>query len=248
MKPQLELRNIGKRYGRIVALNHVNLKFTPGVYALLGPNGAGKSTMMKIITKTIEPDSGNIFYCGQAVQSLGEDYRAVLGYMPQQQGIYEGFKAKRFLSYMAALKGIPKNKAEKELERVLRMVHLSKNADQKLGTFSGGMKQRVLIAQAILGNPEILIFDEPTAGLDPKERIHVRNMIAQIAEKKIVLIATHIVSDIENIAKEIIIMKKGKVLGCRMPEEWPEDLPGDALTPEDLYMSIFREEGDVDEL
>lgn len=244
MKPQLQLQNIVKKYGEVTALNHVNLTFTPGVYALLGPNGAGKSTLMKIITETIEPEEGNVFYCGNEIQKMGESYRALLGYMPQQQGIYESFSAARFLSYMSALKGISPNVAKKEIEKVLKMVHLSENAEQKLGTFSGGMKQRILIAQAILGNPRILIFDEPTAGLDPKERVHIRKMISKIAEDKIVLIATHIVSDIENIAKEIVIMKKGEILGCRTQLEWLEQMQENSPTLEDLYMSIFREEGD----
>lgn len=244
MEPKLELQNVGKSYGNITALRNVNLTFTPGVYALLGPNGAGKSTMMKIITETIEPDRGRVLYCGNEIGKMGEDYRAVIGYMPQQQGIYESFTAKRFLCYMAALKGIPQKRAEREIEKALGMVHLSENAEQRLGTFSGGMKQRILIAQAILGNPKILIFDEPTAGLDPKERVRVRKMISKIAEDKIVIIATHIVSDVERIAKELVIMKKGKVLGSRSTAGWLVYMPGHLATLEELYMAIFREEGE----
>lgn len=220
MKPCLEIQKVEKVYGEIKALQSINLTLTPGIYGLLGPNGAGKSTLMKIITETIEADTGNLLYCGNEIKKMGNAYRSLLGYMPQQQGIYENFTARRFLHYMAALKEIPKEDAKKEIENVLICVGLEDVAEQKLGTFSGGMKQRILIAQAILGNPEILILDEPTAGLDPKERIRIRNMISQIAKDKIVLIATHVVSDVEFIAKEIIILKNGNVLGCMNQAQW----------------------------
>lgn len=226
MIPKLELKNVTKQYGKLVALNGVDLEFTPGIYGLLGPNGAGKSTLMKIITETIRQTSGSVFFCGKEIEKWKSDYRSVLGYMPQQQGIYESFTARRFLTYMAMLKGIDKGNIPSEVERVLELVHLENVAEQKLGTFSGGMKQRILIAQAVIGNPRILILDEPTAGLDPKERIRIRNMISKIAMDKIVIIATHVVSDIEFIAKNIVLMKKGQVLGCKPPAKWLEELQG----------------------
>ncbi len=226
MIPKLELIEVTKRYGKIRALDHVSLTFVPGVYGLLGPNGAGKSTLMKIITDSIRASSGEVLFCEREIRQWKRLYRAALGYMPQQQGIYEEFTARRFLTYMALLKDIPKPEIEKEIERVLELVHLSQVADQKLGTFSGGMKQRILIAQAVLGDPKILILDEPTAGLDPKERIRIRNMISRIAMNRIVIIATHVVSDIEFIAKKIVLMKKGEVLGCQPPAKWLEELQG----------------------
>lgn len=234
---ELCLENLTKRYGNFTALREVNLRFTPGIYGLLGPNGAGKSTMMKLITDTLLPDEGKILYCGKDIRRLKETYRETLGYMPQQQGMYESFTAGRFLTYMAALKGIEKKEIKGEVERVLKLVNLEQSAGKKLGGFSGGMKQRVLIAQAILGNPKILILDEPTAGLDPKERIRIRNLISKIAMEKIVLIATHVVSDIEFIAKEIVMLKKGEILGMESPGQWLKRLNGK------VYEVVVEESG-----
>lgn len=223
---ELCLENVTKRYGSFTALQKVDLHFTTGIYGLLGPNGAGKSTMMKLITDTLLPDEGKILCCGEDIRNMKESYREKLGYMPQQQGIYESFTAGRFLTYMAALKGIEKKQIKDEVQRVLKLVNLEDAAGKRLGGFSGGMKQRVLIAQAILGNPGILVLDEPTAGLDPKERIRIRNLISRIAMEKIVLIATHVVSDIEFIAKEIVMLKNGEVLGMKSPGEWLKSLDG----------------------
>jgi ABC-type multidrug transport system ATPase subunit len=178
----------------------------------LGPNGAGKSTLMNIIVDNLNADSGEILYDGQNTLSLGKNFRNILGYMPQQQGIYKNFTARRFLWYMAALKGLKKNAAKKRIEYILSLVNLQDNCDKNLGAYSGGMKQRILIAQALLNDPEVLLLDEPTAGLDPMERIRVKNFISEIAINKIVIIATHIVSDIEYISKEILMMKKGKLI------------------------------------
>ncbi len=191
----LEIQNLTKSYGKHMALNQVSLSLTPGVYALLGPNGAGKSTLMNLIAGNIRQDYGKICYDGKTTEALGREFRRILGFMPQQQGLYENFTAYRFLSYMASLKGMSRAKAAKEIEWALEMVHLADNRNQRLGAFSGGMKQRVLMAQAIMNDPEILILDEPTAGLDPKERIRIRNIISEIAMDKIVIFATHVVSD-----------------------------------------------------
>lgn len=215
---ELALNCISKTYkkGSVKALDNFSVTLTPGVYGLLGPNGAGKSTLMNIITDNLNADGGEVVYGGENIKKLG--------YMPQQQGLYDDFTLNRFLWYMAALKGLKKKEAKEKITQLLETVNLTDAAHKKLGSFSGGMKQRALIAQALLNNPEILILDEPTAGLDPKERIRIRNFISEIAEDKIVLISTHVVSDIEFIAKEIILLKKGQLISHDSPNKLTKEL------------------------
>lgn len=206
-----------------------------------GPNGAGKSTLMNIITDNLKADSGKILWNGEEYQNLGAKYREILGYMPQQQGLYNGFTAKRFLNYIAVLKDIPKEKIEGQIQAAIKSVNLQEELNKKIGMYSGGMKQRLLIASAIIGNPKLLIFDEPTAGLDPKERVRVKRLMQNLANDKIVIIATHIVPDIENIAREIIILKNGSLKEKNTPQKLIKKYaPNREL--EDVYMNIFESE------
>ena len=209
---ELKLEHISKSYGKNKALSDFSMTFTPGIYALLGPNGSGKSTLMNIITDNLKADAGEIFFDDENVKKMGVCFREKIGFMPQYPSLYPNFTASEFLFYMATLKDIPKKQMKTAVEEVLSAVELSDVAGQKISSFSGGMKQRLSLAQATLGEPEIIILDEPTAGLDPKQRISVRNYISSIALKKIVIIATHVVSDIEFIAKDAIILKKGIVI------------------------------------
>lgn len=209
---ELELCGITKRYKSKLALDGVSLALTPGIYGLLGPNGAGKSTLMNIVADVILATEGTVRYNGAVIQTLGAAYRKKLGYLPQTTGYYKNFTAGRFLHYMAALKGLGGKESIEEAKRVLNLVNLPEQSGKKIGSFSGGMMQRLGIANALLGNPEILILDEPTAGLDPKERIRFRNIISELSENRIVILATHIVSDVEYIAKEIIMLKEGRII------------------------------------
>lgn len=216
---QLEIKNIHKNYGKVQALKGVSMELNAGVYGLLGPNGAGKSTLIQIITGNLSASDGEICYDGKNIKKSEKNYKRLLGYVPQSQGIYDSFTAKQFLEYMAILKDVDKKNIPKQINSILEVVSLTEVKDRKLGGFSGGMRQRILIGQALLGNPEIVILDEPTAGLDPKERIRIRNFISKIAENKIVLIATHVVSDVESIAKEIILLGNGVIAGKGTSEE-----------------------------
>ena len=235
----LEIRNLSKSYGKKVVLNNINLKFDNGLYGLLGPNGAGKSTLMNIITDNLKADNGEILWNGIDYQTLGVKYREILGYMPQQQGLYNGFTGKRFLNYIAVLKDIPKKEILLQIEESAKKVNLQNELDKKINMYSGGMKQRLLIASCILGNPKLIIFDEPTAGLDPKERVRVKKLMQELSSKSIVIIATHIVPDIENIAKEIVILKEGVLIEKNTPEKLIEKYaPNGDL--EDVYMNIFE--------
>lgn len=216
---ELSLDRLTKHYGSKIAVDQVSAVLEPGVYGLLGANGAGKTTLMRMLCAILESTSGEVLFNGKEVVSMGADYRNVLGYLPQNFGYYPCYTATEFLMYISALKGIPKKAARKRAGELLEEVGLSHVADKKVKTFSGGMKQRVGIAQALLNNPDILILDEPTAGLDPKERVRFRNLLSDYAGDKIVILSTHIVSDIEAIADEVLLMKNGRfVLQGTVPE------------------------------
>lgn len=239
----LKIVGLNKSYGKNHALDNFNYEFKEGIYGLLGPNGAGKSTLMNIITDNLSADTGEITLDGDDAKRLGKEYRKILGYMPQQQGLYSNFTLLRFLYYMAALKGIPKSHANEQIEQLISLVNLNEHRLKRLGSFSGGMKQRALIAQAMLGNPKILILDEPTAGLDPKERIRIRNLIAEIAFDKIVIIATHVVSDIQFIAKEVLLLKKGRIVSSDSPHKLCkriDDMVFEINTSQDELETISR--------
>lgn len=215
----LEVRSLSKNYGKVQALKNVSFKIDTGVYGLLGPNGAGKSTMIRIITGSMRASSGEVLYNGRRIRENEKAYKKILGYVPQRQGMYDSFTAARFLEYMAVLKELKRKEIPEEVERVLKIVGLQENALRRLGGFSGGMKQRVLIAQALLGDPRIIILDEPTAGLDPKERIKIRNFISRIGENRTILLATHVVSDVESIAREILLLGDGVLKEKGTPRE-----------------------------
>jgi ABC-2 type transport system ATP-binding protein len=209
---ELTLNNLTRKYGEKIAVDDFSAKFTPKVYGLLGANGAGKTTLMRLICDILKPTNGSITLDGVGISSLDESYREKLGYDPQHFGYYPDFTAESYMMYIAALKGISGAAARNEAKRLIEKVGLSDVAKRKIKTFSGGMQKRLGIAQAMLGNPAILILDEPTAGLDPKERVHFRNLISSFAQGKIVILSTHIVSDVEYIATEIMMMKQGRLI------------------------------------
>ncbi|MCM1266331.1 MAG: ABC transporter ATP-binding protein [Bacteroidales bacterium] len=208
---ELSVDRLTKQYGKKIAVDCVSTVLQPGVYGLLGENGAGKTTLMRMLCGILEATAGEVLLDGREVTTMGADYRDLLGYLPQDFGYYPNYTAKEFLRYIAALKGLPKDAAGKRADELLEVVGLHEAASKKVKTFSGGMKQRVGIAQALLNRPQILIMDEPTAGLDPKERVRFRNLISDYAKDRIVILSTHIVSDIEAIADEVLLMKKGKL-------------------------------------
>lgn len=230
---ELVIRNLTKQYPNKLAVDGVNLTLHPGVYGLLGANGAGKTTLMRMLCGILHPTGGEITLDGLTVDQ--EDYRASLGYLPQDFGYYPGFTGMDFLLYLGALKGLPRPQAKARAAELLDLVGLSEVAKRKLKTYSGGMKQRLGIAQALLNHPQLLILDEPTAGLDPKERVRFRDLIAQWGEHCIVLLSTHIVSDIAHIADVVLLMKEGRIIH-NGPAADIDDL-------EAFYLRAFGEEG-----
>lgn len=230
MKNVIEIKNVSKKYGKVEALRDVSLTLGHGIYALLGPNGSGKSTLMNILAGLLKPSGGEVLYCGEAIGKSGLAYRSKVGYMPQYPAMYPNFAVKEFLLYIAELKKLPPER-EGDIDYLLERVELSDVPDRKISALSGGMKQRLSLCTAVLGDPEILILDEPTAGLDPKQRVALREFISEISANRTVIWATHIVSDVEKLADEVIFMKKGVATLAEL---------GGSL--EEQYLSFF---GDV---
>jgi len=228
---KLTINGLTKSYGTNLALDRFTATLEPGIYALLGPNGSGKSTLMNILTDNLKADSGEIIYTDndgntENALKMGVRFREKIGFMPQYPGLYKNFTVERFMWYMAALKGMDMLSARAQIPEILEAVELDDVPKRKIGALSGGMKQRLALAQAVLGSPEILILDEPTAGLDPKQRIAIRNYISRIAFNKIVLIATHVVADVEYIARNIIMLKKGVIVDNVPPNELLHKMAG----------------------
>ncbi|MCI8770187.1 MAG: ABC transporter ATP-binding protein [Lachnospiraceae bacterium] len=230
---ELNVNRLSKQYKNKIAVDRVSYTFEEGIYGLLGANGAGKTTFMRMLCGILEPTSGEVSYNGISVAA--EEYRAALGYLPQDFGYYPGFTGYDFLLYMAALKGLGRGHAKKKAKELLRFVSLEDMAKKKIKTYSGGMKQRLGIAQALLNDPKILILDEPTAGLDPKERVRFRNLLEGLGRDTIVVLSTHIVSDVDKIADAILLMKDGQMIFQGKREEIPGDL-------EEFYMEQFEDE------
>ena len=254
---ELSLDRLTKQYGRKIAVDHVSAVLSPGVYGLLGANGAGKTTLMRMICGILEPTSGEVFLNGTPILEMGADYRNLLGYLPQDFGYYPNYTGREFLAYLSVLKGIPKKKANRKITELLEMTGLSVEAKKKIKTYSGGMRQRLGIAQALLNDPKILILDEPTAGLDPKERVRFRNLITDYASDRIIFLSTHIVSDIEAAADRVFLMKQGRILCQGSVQEltemasgkvWEMKVPAREAARWEKKMNVAgirHEEGDV---
>jgi ABC-2 type transport system ATP-binding protein len=223
---QLTIEKVSKKYGQFWALKDINLTLNRGVIGFLGPNGAGKTTLLRIISTLMKPDSGRVCWCGMNIADYGLEFRRVLGYLPQGFGYYPNFTVTQFLMYIGALKEIDKRELKRMIPEVLAQVALEDAPNKKMKALSGGMKQRVGIAQALLNNPQVLIVDEPSAGLDPEERMRFRNLLTDLAGERIVLLSTHIVSDLDAVANEIVLIKKGSIVRHSTPEELLETAAG----------------------
>lgn len=252
----LEIKGIEKSYGDKKALKQLDIQLSKGIYGLLGPNGAGKSTLMKLICMLIKPTKGKILYDSVDIRKNKKDFLKKVGYMPQQHCLYPEFKVEEYLYYIGALKGMSKNATKESAEKLLKSLKLWDIRGQRIRTLSGGMKQRLMFAQAMLDNPDIVILDEPTAGLDPKKRIEMRNIIAEYAKDRIILIATHVVSDVELISDQILLLDQGELLAQNSVEELNKQLKGKVVEVEadnrieilkDNYMisSMYKKEGKI---
>ncbi|MBQ6542405.1 MAG: ATP-binding cassette domain-containing protein [Lachnospiraceae bacterium] len=232
----LEIKNLTKHYGSKCALRDFSCAIGPGILGIIGPNGAGKTTLMNLITDNVKRETGEILYDGTDILKLGKSFRRVLGFMPQEQGMYDELSARAFLIYMAGLKEVHGKKAREQVEDLLQLVDLQDAAHRKLGAFSGGMRQRILLAQALLGEPKVVILDEPTVGMDPAERLRVSEYIKEISKERIVLWSTHILSDVEAFADSLLIMDSGKLLAHDTPSGLLREHHAGSL--EELYFTL----------
>lgn len=227
---ELEIRKLSKRYGAKTAVDGVSLTITPGVWGLIGANGAGKTTLMRMLVGILTPTAGSVLYNGTKTSRLGERYRSALGYLPQTFGFHSGFTVTDYLEYAATLKGLSKSEYRAKIDELLEVLTLTDCRKKRIKKLSGGMQRRVGIAQAMLNDPEILILDEPTSGLDPGERVRFRNLLSEFAQNRIVLVSTHIVSDVEHIAVRNAIIKDGKIIGAGTSAELLTDISGKVFT------------------
>ncbi|MBR5339164.1 MAG: ATP-binding cassette domain-containing protein [Lachnospiraceae bacterium] len=232
----LDIKNLTKHYGSKCALQDFSCAIGPGILGIIGPNGAGKTTLMNLITDNVSREAGEILYDGTDVLKLGKNFRRILGFMPQEQGMYDELSARAFLIYMAGLKEVHGKKAREQVEDLLQLVDLQDAAHRKLGGFSGGMRQRILLAQALLGDPRVVILDEPTVGMDPAERLRVSEYIKEISKERIVLWSTHILSDVESFADSLLIMDSGKLLAHDTPSGLLREHHAGSL--EELYFTL----------
>jgi ABC-type multidrug transport system ATPase subunit len=214
---QLRLRDLGRRYGPRWALRHLSLDLAPGLVGLLGPNGSGKTTLMRMLATLLAPTEGAITWDGRDLAAHGPAWRRVIGYLPQEFGVYPEFTGRQFLRYLAAMKGLPRALARRRVDELIEVVNVERDADRRLTTYSGGMKQRIGIAQALLNDPTVLIVDEPTAGLDPEERVRFRTLLASQTAARIVLLSTHIVGDVEAVASRLVVLRAGSMLADMTP-------------------------------
>ncbi|EOS71519.1 hypothetical protein C818_00649 [Lachnospiraceae bacterium MD308] len=238
---ELRMQNLTKEFGDFTAVDHLNLTMENGVYGLLGVNGAGKTTLMKMLCTLLSPTSGEITCNGREILGMGADYRRILGYLPQEFGFYPEFTVQDYLSYIAALKGLRPVVAKRRVQELIEKTGLKKAAKKKMKKLSGGMKRRAGIAQAMLNNPKILVLDEPTAGLDPNERIRFRNLISELAEDRLVLLSTHIVSDVEYIANQILLMRDGQIVLAGEAQELIDSM-------EEGVFSLYARKNDISRL
>ncbi len=222
----LEVKQLTKAYGNLVAVNHMDIQFRNGIYGLLGPNGAGKTTLLSMIMGALRPDQGDIFFEGASLSKDRKKFNSKVGYLPQGPLFYKEFTGQEFLEYICVLKNLPKFEHVEEVNRVFNEVNLSDAKNKRIGAYSGGMRQRLGIAQALLGDPKVLVFDEPTAGLDPIERIRFRNTISRFSNEKTIIIATHIVPDIESIAQSVVMIESGMIVAHDSPEALMESIKG----------------------
>lgn len=239
---ELEIRNISKRYGKKTAVRDVNLSLTPGVWGLIGANGAGKTTLMRMLTGILTPSSGRVLYDGIDISDLGEAYRNALGYLPQSFGFYPEFNVVDYLEYVATLKGLGKRVYRDKIDELLELLNLTEVRKKPIKKLSGGMQRRVGIAQALLNDPDILILDEPTSGLDPGERVRFRNLLSEFAQDRIVIISTHIVSDVEYIAAQNMIMKDGRIVDVGETDKLLEAVAGKVFTADVRQDELARYE------